>query len=140
MKKRKKALQSSADVNMTPMLDIVFIMLIFFIVSTTFITEVGLDTTQQRNNEEQQQTQKRRAIVVKVCSAERIEVDSRAVDVRAVRANVERKLAEEPQSAVIVQTASDAPTGTMVAVMDQARSANAAVSIAPASEPCGKSV
>jgi biopolymer transport protein ExbD len=136
MKKRKNVTAGEAEVNMTPMLDIVFIMLIFFIVTSTFVRESGLDVTEHRNDEEQKNNKKAKAIIVQICANEEIYVDRRAVDVRSIRANVERKLAEDAGAVVIIETEREAPTGALVMVMDQAIEARAAVSVAPTEARC----
>jgi len=119
---------------MTPMLDIVFIMLIFFIVTATFIRETGLDVTRPEDQQEEQEQDTARPILIQINKTNDIYVDRRVIDVRSVRANVERKLAENPKSAVIIQAERGARTGILVDVMDQARQANAPVSIAPLQE------
>lgn len=137
MTRRHRKDSSQAEVNMTPMLDIVFIMLIFFIVTSTFVREQGLDVTQPNNNEnQQQQKNKARAVFIQVCADEEVIIGNRAIDVRSVRANVERKLAENPNSVVIIQPEKKANTGSLVQVMDQVREANAKLSIAPSSKGC----
>ncbi len=126
-----------ADVDMTPMLDIVFIMLIFFIVSSTFIRESGLDLTEHQNDEQPEQNQNNaKAIIVQICEDEQIFIDQRAIDVRSVRANIERKLAEDSRAAVIIESQTEAPTGTLVSVMDQARAAHANISVSELATKC----
>lgn len=137
MKKRYATPAGAAEVNMTPMLDIVFIMLIFFIVTSTMVREKGLDVTQHQNNQEQIEKNDSKAILIQVCANDDILVDRRVIDIRSVRANVERQLAKAPNSPVVIETEPEAPTGTLVEVMDQAIEARAAVSIAPATDRCG---
>jgi len=137
MSKRLRKHSSEAEVNMTPLLDIVFIMLIFFIVTSTFVREQGLDVTQPSTSEEQQpQKKKARAVVIQICANDEIVIDQRVIDIRSVRANVERKLAENPRSVVIIQPEKEAETGSLVQVMDQIRAANAKLSIAPLEKGC----
>ncbi len=132
MRKSKLKKQGDADVDVTPLLDIVFIMLIFFIVSSTFIREEGLDVTKhQDDKKKEEQLTNAKAIIVKVCANNEIIVDQRKIDIRSVRANVERKLAEDINTVVIVETEYRAPTGSLVKVMDQARAAKANLSISP---------
>ena len=112
------------------MLDVVFIMLIFFIVTATFIRERGLEVVRPDNNEEQQRTNTV-AIVISVDNNNDIWLDGRVVDERAVRANVERLRAEDPESPVLIQADRRANTGVVIRTMDQAKLAGAiAVSIA----------
>lgn len=135
MRRRNRGAEE-ADIDMTPMLDIVFIMLIFFIVTATFIRERGLDVTRPDNQEqEQQQTE---AILLTISQNNEVFLfepeGQRRIDVRAVRANVERLFAENPERAVVVQPHAQSETGMLVQVMDQARLAGAPVSIGEAVE------
>jgi len=137
MRKNKKRSNNDAQIDVTPMLDIVFIMLIFFIVSSTFIRESGLDVTEHQNDENQdQQENNTKAIFVQVCNNGDIKVDNRSIDVDSVRANIERKLAESSNAAVIVETEHRSPTYSLVSVIDQARAAKASVSISPIATQC----
>ncbi len=104
---------------MTPMLDIVFIMLIFFIVTTSFVRESGIDVS--RPTAESAQTQPQGNILIGISASGEIWIDRRAVDLHAVRANIQRLHALNPESAVVIQADSDASTGALVAVMDQVR-------------------
>jgi biopolymer transport protein ExbD len=128
--RRHKAGADEAEVDMTPMLDIVFIMLIFFIVTATFINERGLDVTRPDSDEPPPET-KNVTILVSISEVGIISMEGRDIDVRAVRANVERLIAENPDSSVVVQAHPQSDSTLMVGVMDQARLAGAAgVSIA----------
>ncbi|MEE8314549.1 MAG: biopolymer transporter ExbD [Myxococcota bacterium] len=125
-----KSTDEESEVNLTPMLDVVFIMLIFFIVTASFVKESGLDVSRPDANQQKEETRKR-SILISITRTNEIWIQQRRVDVRAVRANVERLLAENPQSAVVIQAAEDAENGTFVRVLDQARLAGAiSVSIA----------
>jgi biopolymer transport protein ExbD len=119
-----KATEEDNEVNLTPMLDVVFIMLIFFIVTASFVKESGIDVTRPDSNQQQQES-KKKSILISITRTNEIWIQKRRIDVRAVRANVERLLAENPESAVIVQAAEDAENGTFVRVLDQARLAGA---------------
>ncbi len=118
------------------MLDIVFIMLIFFIVTATFVRERGIDLLRP-DNTEQPQTAGPPPIVIYVNAQNAIQVpdprsgELRTIDVRAVRANVERLRVDNPQSGVLIQADPQADMGVTIRILDQARLANApAVSIA----------
>ena len=125
-----KSTEEDNEVNLTPMLDVVFIMLIFFIVTASFVKEAGIDVSRPDSNQQQQES-KKKSILISITRTNEIWIQKRRIDVRAVRANVERLLAENPESAVIVQAAEDAENGTFVRVLDQARLAGAVnVSIA----------
>ena len=109
------------ELNLTPMLDIVFIMLIFFVVTTSFVKESGIEV-----NRPTAQTAERRDqgnILIAISPNGEIWIYKRAVDIRAVRAVVERLVAENPEGGVIIQGDREAQIGLLVKVMDQVRKA-----------------
>jgi len=110
-----------AEVDMTPMLDIVFIMLIFFIVTTSFVKEAGFDI----NKPQAAQASKKPSanIFIAVDKHGRIHMEKRVVDIKRVRANVERMLAESPEAAVMIMGDIDAKHGVIIKVMDQVKAA-----------------
>ena len=113
-----------AEINITPMLDIVFIMLIFFIVTTSFVKESGIDMT--RPSSQPPKTEKISDVIfVKIDPSGQIFVKERPTDVRAVRANIESGLALKPDASVVVAASRDADAGLLVRVVDQARVAGA---------------
>jgi biopolymer transport protein ExbD len=136
MNRKIKRKQGNAEVNMTPMLDIVFILLIFFIVTSSFNREKGLDVTKKNNQPPDEIEQLVKPVVIQVCANKEILLDKRVIDMRAVRANVERKKAELSNIAVVVEAEPEAPTGLLVKVMDQVIAARASISIAPAQSRC----
>lgn len=107
------------DIDITPMLDIVFIMLIFFIVTTSFVKESGV--TVSRPSAQTAEEKKGSNILLAIRANGEIWIDRRAIDVRAVRPNIERMKAENPEGAVIIQADEFSPTGLLVKVMDQVR-------------------
>ena len=111
-----------SEIDLTPMLDVVFIMLIFFIVTATFVKEIGLDVNSPDKNQNVKDADKQ-SIVVQITSRDRIRIRGRDIDVRAVRANVERLHAENPEAPVVVQPHPESKTNTMIQVMDAARQA-----------------
>ncbi len=112
------------------MLDVVFIMLIFFIVTATFVKEQGLDVNAPDKNQNIKDADKQ-SIVVQITSRDRIRIRNRDVDFRAVRANIERLHAENPEAPVVVQPHPESTTEIMIHVMDAARQAGVySVSIA----------
>lgn len=121
MRRHRTNNNSSADseVNLTPMLDVVFIMLIFFVVTTSFVKEAGVEVN--RPNASTAQQQESANILIAIRPNGEIWIDGRAVDVRAVRANVERLRAEFPESGVVIQGDKHAQIGSLVRVMDQVR-------------------
>jgi biopolymer transport protein ExbD len=114
--------QTEDEIDLTPMLDVVFIMLIFFIVTATFVREIGIDVNSPDKNQNVKDADKQ-SIVVRITSRDRIEIRGRSVDFRSVRANIERLHAENPEAPVVVQPHPDSSTETMVHVMDSARQA-----------------
>ena len=109
------------EINMTPMLDVVFIMLIFFIVTASFVKEAGIDVNRP---EAATAVKKERAnILVAISEQGEIWINKRQVDVRAVQANIERLKAENPQGSVVIQADRKATTETLIKVMDASRAA-----------------
>lgn len=113
--------EEDAAVDMTPMLDIVFIMLIFFIVTTSFIKEAGIEVTKPKAAN--QTRQKSANIFIAIRDTGEIWLDKRRVDVERVAANIEKLLAEQPSEVVIVQADKDAKHGVVVKVMDAIKEA-----------------
>ncbi|TGD74599.1 biopolymer transporter ExbD [Mangrovimicrobium sediminis] len=121
--------EEESQIDLTPMLDVVFIMLIFFIVTSTFVKEAGVDVS--RPNADTAVVTESNSIQIGITAANQIFMDKRQVDKRAVRANVERGLAENPGAAVIIVADAESKTETLIEVMDQARLAGAeSVSVA----------
>ena len=110
------------EIDLTPMLDVVFIMLIFFIVTATFVKESGLDVNSPDKNNTPQDADKK-SIVLQISSRDRITLRGRDIDFRSVRANIERLHAENPEAPVVVQPHPDSTTEVMIHVMDAARQA-----------------
>jgi biopolymer transport protein ExbD len=103
------------------MLDVVFIMLIFFIVTATFTKESGIDVN--RPQAQTAEKKERAGIMVAIDDRNQIFIQRRRVDVRAVRANILRLVAESPKSGVVIQADEMSKTGVLVEVMDQIRMA-----------------
>ena len=114
--------KEEGEIDLTPMLDVVFIMLIFFIVTATFVKEMGLDVNTPDKNQNVKDADKQ-SIVVQVTSRDRIRIRGRDVDFRAVRANIERLHAENPEAPVVIQPHPESKTEIMIHVMDSARQA-----------------
>ncbi|MGL1958807.1 MAG: biopolymer transporter ExbD [Colwellia sp.] len=113
--------EEAEEINMTPMLDVVFILLIFFIVTASFVKEAGIEVNRP---EAATAVKKERAnILVAISDKGDIWINKRRVDVRAVQANIERLKAENPQGTVVIQADKKATTDTLIKVMDAARSA-----------------
>ncbi len=119
MRRKRIREAEESEINMTPMLDIVFIMLIFFIVTASFTKEAGIDIN--RPNASTAKIKEHGNILVAISEDGQIWIDRRQVDVRAVRANIERLHAENPQGSVVIQADEDSKNGLLVQVMDAAR-------------------
>jgi biopolymer transport protein ExbD len=115
----RSSVDQSADIDMTPMLDIVFIMLIFFIVTTSFVKESGIDVN--RPSAKTAETKEQGNIIVGIKPNGDIWIDKRQVDIRAVRANIARLHAENPLGSVVIAADREAKTYVLVQVMDQIR-------------------
>ena len=113
------AAEDEAQIDLTPMLDVVFIMLIFFIVTASFIKEAGVEVN--RPEASTSNPVENVNILVAVNANNEIWMDNRRIDVRAVRANIERLHAENPQGAVVIQADENSKNGLLVQVMDAAR-------------------
>jgi len=108
------------EINLTPMLDVVFIMLIFFIVTASFIKEAGIDV----NRPDAPMTESKPEdanILVLINANDEIWIDRRLIDPRAVRANIERMHAENPDGSVVIQANNKSSNKMLVEVMDSAR-------------------
>ena len=116
---KRSSSEQNADIDMTPMLDIVFIMLIFFIVTTSFVKESGIDVN--RPSASTGTTKVQANIIVAIKSNGEVWVDKRLVDFRAVRANVSRLHAENPLGSVIISADKDSKTQDLIQVIDQIR-------------------
>ncbi len=111
--------QEDTELDMTPMLDIVFIMLIFFIVTTSFVKESGVTVnTPQASTAANQENAN---IFIAITASGEVWIDRRPVDPRSVRAIVARLHADNPEGSVIIQSDTDSATGVLVDVMDQVR-------------------
>ncbi|MFP8876340.1 MAG: biopolymer transporter ExbD [Myxococcota bacterium] len=120
MSRRRRAREAEeSEVNLTPMLDVVFIMLIFFIVTASFVKEAGIDVNRPDAVTAEKKTKGN--ILVAITENGQIWIDKRQVDPRALRANIERLFAENPQGSVVIQADKNSKNGLLVQVMDAAR-------------------
>ena len=121
MRKRRRASgadQEHTGIDLAPMLDFVVNLLIFFIITAVFVKESGLEVNRPTSFEQPEESDNE-SIQIQILDNGEIWVDNRAVDVRAVRANVERLSAVNPDSGVLILAQERAPTGTLVEVVDQ---------------------
>jgi len=110
--------ESSTGIDLAPMLDFVTNLLIFFIITAVFVKESGLEVNRPTSFEQPDDSDIQ-SIQIQILENGEIWVDNRAVDSRAVRANVERLSAVNPDSGVLILAQDKAPTGTLVEVVDQ---------------------
>ena len=114
--------EQSADIDMTPMLDIVFIMLIFFIVTTSFIKESGININRPAKPTKPIEIEVL-TFKINIDQNDVITIEDREIDFRAVGANIERIKAQDPEAVVIVVIDPDSTTDIMIKVVDAARQA-----------------
>jgi len=121
MRRRHDSGEQESEINLTPMLDVTFIMLIFFIVTSSFVKEAGIDVNKPAAATAERK--ERGNILVAITANGQIWIDKRPVDPRAVQANIERLHAENPQGGVVIQADESSKNGLLVKVMDAAREA-----------------
>jgi biopolymer transport protein ExbD len=115
--------RATTELNIAPLIDMVFILLIFFLVNTSFVKETGIDVS--RPTASTAMVQNKATILIAIDQSNRLFMDHREIDPRAVRANVERALAENPEGAVVVVADKASSTGVAIQVMDGCRMAGA---------------
>ncbi|MEZ8188628.1 MULTISPECIES: ExbD/TolR family protein [unclassified Vibrio] len=118
---RRHSKNEEAQIDLTSMLDIVFIMLIFFIVTSSFVRESGVEVN--RPQASNVVSQKDAGIFVAITSSNDIFIDKRVVDVERVQATLEHLLLEQPDASLVIQADEHAYNGTVVKVMDAAKGA-----------------
>ncbi len=118
----RRKTEEESEIDLTPMLDVVFIMLIFFIVTATFINETAIDVQRPPTTDEPPDLENRN-IVFEVGPAGNIKLGDRNIDVRSVRANVERLRAENPEAKVIISADPKSKSEVYIKIADQAREA-----------------
>jgi len=118
---RPSSAREEAQIDMTSMLDIVFIMLIFFIVTSSFVRESGVEVN--RPQASNVVSQKDAGIFIAITSSNEIYIDKRVVDVERVEATLEHLLLEQPDASLVIQADEHAYNGTVVKVMDAAKGA-----------------
>ena len=122
MRKKKRATDTDeAEIDLTPMLDVVFIMLIFFIVVASFIKEAGIEVNRPDNSKSDPSDAS--SILVTITGDNQVWMENRRIDIRSVRANIQRLLAEDPEQPLTIKAERGAKAGTLVGVADSAREA-----------------
>lgn len=110
-------------IDMAPLIDMTFLLLIFFMVTTSFVKETGIDV--MRSTAATAEVKDRGNVMIGVSADGDVYMEGKKVDLRSVRSLVERALAEDPDAGVVVVADKDSNTGDVVRVMDQCRLAGA---------------
>ena len=131
-RRRRQRSDDESDINITPMLDIVFIMLIFFIVTTSFVKETGIDP--RRPVAETAAAKPRGNILIGVDTSGLIWMNKQNIDLNQIRQIVEDAVNENPESSAIIIADEGSATGVVIDVMDQVR-LGGVTDIAVAAEP-----
>jgi biopolymer transport protein ExbD len=113
--------EEEATIDLTPMLDVVFIMLIFFIVTASFVKESGIDVNRPEASTAVKKD--KASILVAINDTNEIWINKRRVDIRAVQANIEQLRAENPKGSVVIQADKKSTTETLIKVLDATRAA-----------------
>jgi len=121
MRKRQKLLaeEEENEINLTPMLDVVFIMLIFFIVTASFIKEAGIQVS--RPDALTAEKQEDAAILIAISANDEIWIDRREVDSRSIRTHIERLHAENPKGSIVIQADEESTNEVLVVVLEAAK-------------------
>jgi len=119
----RRGQKKTLELNIAPMIDMVFILLIFFLVTTSFVKETGVDIN--RPSASTAVSREKAGILIGITNDNRIFMENREIDIRAVRANIERALAENPEGGVVIVADRESSTGTAIRVMDGCRMAGA---------------
>jgi len=126
MRKRRglAAEEEDNEINLTPMLDVVFIMLIFFIVTASFIKEAGIQV--ERPDAPTADKQEDAAILITISANDEIWIDRKEMDPRAVRGMIERLHAENPKGSIVIQADEESTNEMLVIVLEAAKQAGVA--------------
>ena len=138
MRKKHGSEEDEAEINLTPMLDIVFIMLIFFIVTATFVKETGLGASKPDESKQPETDSKIRNLNLTVLPTGWVWIegkDRRRIDVRQVESNAARHFAENPGAGAIVTIQGETKTKLVTEVMDEIRQVGTGVNISLRSRP-----
>lgn len=117
---RRRASQDESEIDLTPMLDVVFIMLIFFVVTASFVKETGIHVARPQP---QVGEAGKRNILLTVTAGNEIWLGERRIDARSVRATIERLHAGNPEAAVLIRAHEDSDTEVFAGIADQSREA-----------------
>lgn len=125
-RKHRHVTEDETEVDMTPMLDIVFIMLIFFIVTTSFIKEDGIEINRPNDNQSEAPPNPTSPIVIRISDTDDVRIGPSLIEVAQVEARVSAALSKKPKAAVIVMTAESARTGVVIGVVNAVKNAGIA--------------
>ncbi len=109
------------EINLTPMLDVVFIMLIFFIVTASFIKEAGIEVNRPTAFTSEKQPEAN--ILIAISPADEIWIDKKLIDIRAIRPVIERLHSENPKGSIVIQADAESTNEALTAVMEAAKQA-----------------
>ena len=132
----RRAAKKSLELNIAPLIDMVFILLIFFLVTTSFVKETGVDISRPTASTAVAKTKS--TILIGITQDNTIHLDRREIDVRAVRSGVERAMAENPEACVVIVADKESKTGIVISVMDACKLAGAENVAIAASQPQGE--
>ena len=110
---------SAANVNLTPLIDMVFILLIFFLVTASFTKESGIDV--DRPTAQTTIRQEQASLIISITKEGEVWIDNKRVDIRSIRSHIELLHAQNPEGTVIIMADKNALTGATIAVLDQVR-------------------
>ncbi len=119
--KRRRNQHDERNIDMTPMLDIVFILLIFFVVTTSFVKEKGLDFNRPTTNPNPCLKDCPKPVVLSIDSENIISMDKRIIAAESISANLQAKLAKDPHSGLLIKIHNDATNEALLTAIDQAR-------------------
>ena len=119
MKRRRSQQLPAIGMNMTPMIDMVFILLVFFVVNTSFVKETGVEI--ERPSAKSAVKQEQANILIAITREGEIWIDKKRVDIRALRGHIEQMHAESPEGSAVVLADTKTPAGIVMQVVDQAR-------------------
>ena len=125
-RRHRHKIEDETEVDMTPMLDIVFIMLIFFIVTTSFIKEDGIEINRPNKNQSEAPPNPTSPIVIRISDNGEVSIGPSLIEVAQVEARVSAALSKKPKAAVIVMSSESARTGIVIGVVDAVKKAGIA--------------
>jgi len=119
MRRRKIYSEDITQIDMTPLIDMVFILLIFFIVATSFVRESGVEVN--RPQAASAVTREKISMLIGITSAGRIFIEGHEIDIQNIKGRMNSFLAEVPGGSVVIVADKNCPTGTTIKVLDACR-------------------